>query len=85
MNGRKKDVYRPKKKDSCMNLRTTAIIRVEESERWNLVPALHCALDDFEALHGKIIEVDGWKVLVVLRSVLWDEKMEAIIKGLYLS
>ena len=81
MNQRKHTLYRPKKKDSCLNLRTSAIIRVEESEKWNLVPALLCALEDLEALDGKIVEVDGWRILVVLRSVLWDEKMEALMKG----
>ena len=74
-------VYEPKN-DSCNFLRTTNIIRVEESDRSALVPAIKFSLKDIENCQSKVFVVGGRNFSIHTRSILWDEKMEAILKGM---
>ena len=57
-------------------------MRVEESDKPSLIPALKIALRDVERVQGKVMKVGGRRFHIGLSSDQWDEKGEAFVKGI---
>ena len=80
LNGRRETIY-SNDGESCLNVRTTAIIRVDENDKRSLNAGLKAPMRDLQKLDGQLLLVDGWQILVKSKCGKLDEKMEAFLKG----